>query len=151
MQITRVGSDPSGLVCVMVIAGLVFAALAALLHVYIFVMESLTWTSPRTRAAFGTTAEEAETTKLLAFNQGFYNLFLAAVTAIGIVLIILGHRVISVPSVFGGAALVFAGVGSMAAAAVVLLISSRDKARAAVTQGVFPVLALVFLAAGLAL
>jgi hypothetical protein len=50
----------------MIAAGLVFAALAALLHVYIFTMESLTWTSPRTRAAFGTTAEEAETTKLLA-------------------------------------------------------------------------------------
>ena len=34
----------------MITAGLVFAALAALLHVYIFTMESLTWTSPRTRA-----------------------------------------------------------------------------------------------------
>ena len=67
----------------MVTAALVFAALAALLHVYIFTMESLTWTSRRTRATFGTTAEEAETTKLLAFNQGFYNLFLAIVTGIG--------------------------------------------------------------------
>jgi len=61
----------------MTTAGLVFAALAALSHVYIFTMESLTWTSARTRATFGTTAQEAETTKLLAFNQGFYNLFLA--------------------------------------------------------------------------
>ena len=60
----------------MIIAALIFAGLAALLHVYIFTMESLTWTSPRTRATFGTTPEEAETTKLLAFNQGFYNLFL---------------------------------------------------------------------------
>ncbi len=134
----------------MVIAGLVFAALAALLHVYIFVMESVTWTSPRTRATFGTTPEEAETTKLLAFNQGFYNLFLAVVTVIGLVLVIVGDRVTSVPSVFGGAALVFAGVGSMAAAAVVLLISSPDKARAAITQGLFPVLAIVLLAWGLA-
>ncbi|OBF21936.1 DUF1304 domain-containing protein [Mycobacterium sp. ACS4331] len=134
----------------MVIAGLVFAALAALLHVYIFVMESVTWTSPRTRATFGTTPEEAETTKLLAFNQGFYNLFLAVVTVVGLVLVIAGHWVTSVPSVFGGAALVFAGVGSMAAAAVVLLISSPDKARAAITQGLFPVLAIVLLAWGLA-
>ena len=68
----------------MIVAGLIFAALAALLHVYIFTMESLTWTSARTRATFGTTAEEAETTKLLAFNQGFYNLFLAIVSGIGI-------------------------------------------------------------------
>jgi putative membrane protein len=80
----------------MVVAGLVFAALAAVLHVYIFVMESLTWTSPRTRATFGTTGETAEITKELAFNQGFYNLFLAVVSAIGIVGIALGHNAVGV-------------------------------------------------------
>ena len=127
----------------MITAALIFAGLAALLHVYIFVMESLTWTSPRTRATFGTTLEEAETTKLLAFNQGFYNLFLAIVTAIGVVAICLGHSAV-------GAALVFAGVGSMLAAAAVLLASSPDKARAAVTQGTFPLIAVVLLALGLA-
>lgn len=126
----------------MLTAALIFAALAAVLHVYIFTMESLTWTSKRTRATFGTTAEEAETTKLLAFNQGFYNLFLAIVSGIGIAAMFAGHRDV-------GAALVFAGVGSMAAAAVVLLISARDKARAAVTQGLFPVIAIVLLLIGL--
>ncbi|OBI27870.1 DUF1304 domain-containing protein [Mycobacterium sp. E2238] len=126
----------------MIAAGLVFAALAALLHVYIFVMESLTWTSPRTRATFGTTAEEAETTKLLAFNQGFYNLFLAVVSGVGIAAIVLRHNAV-------GAALIFAGVGSMAAAAVVLLLSAPEKARAAVTQGAFPVIAIVLLLLGL--
>ncbi len=126
----------------MLIAGLIFAVLAALLHVYIFVMESLTWTSPRTRATFGTTPEEAETTKLLAFNQGFYNLFLAVVTAIGIVAMCLGHTAV-------GAALIFAGVGSMLAAAAVLLASSPDKARAAVTQGAFPLIAVGLLALAL--
>jgi putative membrane protein len=126
----------------MITAGLVFAGLAWLLHVYIFTMESLTWTSPRTRATFGTTAEEAETTKLLAFNQGFYNLFLAIVTGIGIAAVALGHNAI-------GAALVFAGVGSMASAAVVLLASSPDKARAALTQGTFPVIAVALLVIGL--
>lgn len=126
----------------MVTAGLVFAALAALLHVYIFVMESLTWTSPRTRATFGTTEAEAETTKLLAFNQGFYNLFLAVVTSVGIIAVALGHKGI-------GASLVFAGVGSMAAAAVVLVASDRGKARAAATQGTFPAIAIVLLLLGL--
>jgi putative membrane protein len=110
--------------------------------VYIFTMESLTWTSPRTRATFGTTAEEAETTKPLAFNQGFYNLFLAIVTGIGIAAVALGHNAV-------GAALVFAGVGSMASAAVVLLASSPDKARAALTQGTFPVIAVALLVIGL--
>jgi putative membrane protein len=126
----------------MLTAGLVFAALAALLHVYIFVMESLTWTTPRTRATFGTTPEEAETTKLLAFNQGFYNLFLAIVTAIGIVAICMGHTAV-------GAALVFAGIGSMLAAALVLLASSPDKARAAVTQGLFPLIGVILLVVAL--
>lgn len=128
----------------MLIAGLVFAALAAVLHVYIFVMESLTWTSPRTRATFGTTAETAQITKELAFNQGFYNLFLAIVTAIGIGGIALGHNAV-------GVALVFAGVGSMLAAALVLLTTSPDKARAAITQGLFPLIAVVLVAIGVAL
>jgi putative membrane protein len=123
----------------MIVAALIFAGLAAVLHVYIWVMESFTWTTPRTRATFGTTAEEAETTKLLAFNQGFYNLFLAIVSAIGIVALAQGHTGV-------GAALVFAGVGSMAAAAVVLLASSPEKARSALIQGTFPVIAVVLLA-----
>jgi putative membrane protein len=124
------------------IAGLTFTALAAILHVYIFLLESLSWTSPRTRAVFGTTAEEAETTKTLAFNQGFYNLFLAIVTTVGIAVVALGDNGI-------GLALIFAGVGSMLAAAVVLVASSPDKARAAVVQGGFPAIAVVLLALSL--
>ena len=126
----------------MMTAALIVVGLAALLHVYIFVLESLRWTSARTRAVFGTTAEEAEATKILAFNQGFYNLFLAVVTAVGIAAVVLGHR-------SAGAALVFAGAGSMLAAAVVLLASSPDKARAAVTQGTLPLIGIALLAATL--
>ena len=122
----------------MVTAGLIFAGLAALLHVYIWVMESLTWTSARTRATFGITESEALATKELAFNQGFYNLFLAIITATGIVI---GDGI--------GIALIFAGTGSMLAAAVVLLASSPDKARAAITQGIFPLIAVVLLAVNL--
>lgn len=125
-------------------AGLLFAALAALLHVYIWVMESFTWTSRRTRATFGISEEQALATKELAFNQGFYNLFLAIVTATGIIIAGTGRHGI-------GLGLVFAGTGSMLAAAVVLLASSPDKARAAVTQGIFPLIAIVLLAVGLTL
>ena len=127
----------------MIAAGLVFAVLAALLHVYIFVMESLTWTSARTRATFGTTPETAETTKELAFNQGFYNLFLAIVTVVGVVIGAFGHHSAAL-------ALIFAGTGSMLAAAVVLLASSPDKARAAIIQGTFPLIAIVLIAVHLA-
>ncbi len=122
----------------MIAAALIFAGLAALLHIYIWVMESFLWTSPRTRATFGTTEQEAQTTKLLAFNQGFYNLFLAVITMIGIVIGGFGYY-------DAASALLFAGTGSMLAAAVVLLASSPDKARAAAVQGTFPLLAVVFL------
>ncbi|KAB2808975.1 DUF1304 domain-containing protein [Pimelobacter simplex] len=127
----------------MTAVGLVFAGLAALLHVYIWVMESLTWTSPRTRATFGISAEEAEATKELAFNQGFYNLFLALLTAGGIV----AHAAADDDTV--GVTLVLAGTGSMVAAALVLLLSSPDKARAAITQLAFPAVAVVLVALGL--
>src|ERR1700754_2739355 len=107
-------------------------------------MESLTWTSPRTRATFGTTPDTAETTKELAFNQGFYNLFLAIVTAIGVAAVLMGAKAV-------GVALVFAGVGSMLAAALVLLLSSPDKAGAAIKQGTLPLIAILVLAVGVAM
>jgi len=56
----------------------VFVSLIALLHVYILVLEMFLWTTPRGRKAFGTTAEFAEQSKVLAANQGLYNGFLAA-------------------------------------------------------------------------
>jgi len=124
----------------MLVAALAVAGLAAALHVYIFVIESLLWTTPRVRATFGTTAHEAETTRGLAFNQGFYNLFLAVVTAVGIVVYSRGSDAV-------GVALVIAGVGSMLAAATVLMLSDRTKASAAIKQGVFPLVALLLLAA----
>jgi putative membrane protein len=128
----------------MIAAALIFAGLAALLHVYIWVMESLTWTSARTRATFGITEEEAQATKELAFNQGFYNLFLAVITAVGITIGGFGYY-------DAATALIFAGTGSMLAAAVVLLVSSPDKARAAITQGTLPLIAIVLLAVHLAM
>jgi len=128
----------------MVVVGLVLAAAAALVHIFIFYLESIAWTSERARATFGTSEEEAQTTKVLAFNQGFYNLFLAIIVIMGIVLAATGKTV-------AGATLVFAGAGSMAAAALVLLISSPDKAGSALKQGVVPALAVIALAVGLAL
>ena len=66
-------------------AAVVFAVGAALLHVYIWVLESFRWTEPATRKTFGTSAADAEVTKPLAYNQGFYNLFLAIITLSGVV------------------------------------------------------------------
>ncbi|MGM9515227.1 DUF1304 domain-containing protein [Roseateles sp. DB2] len=56
----------------------VLVALVGLIHVYILVLEMFWWTSPKGRKAFGLTPEFAESTKVLAANQGLYNGFLAA-------------------------------------------------------------------------
>src|SRR5690348_11884757 len=56
----------------------ILIALVALEHVYFLVLEMFLWTTPRTRAAFGMSAEQAEQTRVLAGNQGLYNGFLAA-------------------------------------------------------------------------
>jgi putative membrane protein len=45
--------------------------------VLFFCMESLWWTKPAVYRRFRSTEAEALVTRSLAFNQGFYNLFLA--------------------------------------------------------------------------
>jgi putative membrane protein len=57
----------------------------AAVHVYILVLEMFLWTTPRARAAFGTTEEFAKESAALAANQGLYNGFLAAGLVWGLV------------------------------------------------------------------
>lgn len=127
----------------MLIAGLVLATLAAAFHVFIFVLESLRWNEPRTRAVFGVRSEaDAETMKQLAFNQGFYNLFLALAVFLGVILVAAGHHTV-------GVTLALTGTGMMLAAALVLVLSDPRKARAAVMQGALPLLAVIALVVSL--
>ncbi|MEV7605936.1 DUF1304 domain-containing protein [Paenarthrobacter sp. NPDC089322] len=121
----------------MILASLIFALIAALLHVYIFTMESITWTRPATWKRFSLTSQaDAETTKPLAYNQGFYNLFLAIGALAGIVAIWSGA-----PQV--GWTLVFSSCGSMLLAALVLAASGKKYLRAAALQGTTPLIAVV--------
>ena len=126
----------------MVIAGLLLAGLGALFHVYVFYLESVAWTRDRTRATFGTSAQDAAITKPLAFNQGFYNLFLALIVVSGLIAFAANNPLV-------GATLVFAGAGSMVAAGLVLLFSNQDLARAALAHLGPPLLAVILLAIGL--
>lgn len=116
----------------------VLLALAGALHVYIFWLESFAWTADSTRRTFGTTPEEALVTRPLAYNQGFYNLFLALGAFAAVGFLAADHRDV-------GLALAVTSAGSMVAAALVLLLSDRSKARAALTQGTLPALGLVAL------
>jgi putative membrane protein len=114
-----------------------FTVLAALLHVYIWVLESFRWNEPATRRTFGVSEEDARVLAPMAYNQGFYNLFLAVTTFVGLALLKSEHGV--------GSALALTGTGSMLAAALVLVAHDRSKARPALIQGTLPALAVLFL------
>ena len=121
------------------ILGLVFAGIAALIHIVIFRLESIVWSQPATWKRFGLRSQaDADVVKPMALNQGFYNLFLAIGTIVGIVLVATG-------AVDVGRALVLFATLSMVAAASVLIISNARLARAAVTQGAAPLIAVVLL------
>lgn len=112
------------------------AGLAGVVHVLIFCMESLWWTTPGVRARFRQTPESADATKLLAFNQGFYNLFLAGGTFAGLALVFLGYP-------RPGLVLVWWNCLFMVGAAVVLVASTPKLWRGALTQGAAPLLFVV--------
>ncbi|MDN3496207.1 DUF1304 domain-containing protein [Planococcus sp. APC 4015] len=118
------------------------AALAAVLHVYIFVMESVQWTQPRIWKRFGVADQAAaETTKPMAYNQGFYNLFLAVGAILGLVLFWAGDA--GTVADVAGRTLVLFSLGSMLAAALVLITSGRRYVRPALVQGTLPLIGFV--------
>jgi putative membrane protein len=122
------------------VVGSILALVAALIHLYIFFLESVLWTKPSTMKTFGIRdPKDAETLRPMAFNQGFYNVFLALGTGVGLVLLGTGF------SREGGIAIAMFALGSMVLAAVVLVASNPKMLRAALIQGSAPLLALLFL------
>jgi putative membrane protein len=113
------------------------ATLSAAIHVLIFYWESLAWTRPAVWRRFGlANAEDAQITRVFAYNQGFYNLFLAIGALVGSVLYGLG-------ATDAGFALGLFSVSCMFAAAIVLVTSGPGRIRAAVVQGFFPLITIV--------
>jgi len=112
------------------------AILAGVIHVVIFCMESLWWTTPKVRERFRQLPEQAQATKLFAFNQGFYNLFLGLGVFAGLTLVLAGHRV-------SGLTLVTWSCLSMLGAAIVLAASAPQMQRGALIQGTAPLLFLM--------
>ena len=112
------------------------ALVAAGIHVWFFVLESVWFMRPSVWRRFGLTSdEEAGVVRSFAYNQGFYNLFLAAGVVIGILLVATGD-------VASGRAIVLFACGSMVAAGVVLVSHNRELARAAAIQIVPALLAI---------
>ena len=129
---------------VFLVIGAMFVGFAALIHVVIFALESVLWSRPATWKRFGLMSQEAaDTVRPMAYNQGFYNAFLALGAGAGLVMI-------ASASVRGeGIALTIFVCLSMLLASVVLITSNPSLVRAAATQGVAPLIALIFLALSL--
>jgi putative membrane protein len=114
----------------------VFVVIAGVFHVFVFAMESLLFRKPSTYRRFLVKDDtEMAAARPWAFNQGFYNLFLA-VGALG-GLIWGGDK---------GHAIALFACACMAGAGVVLVASDRRMVRAAATQAVPPIVALVLAA-----
>ncbi len=127
---------------VLVIIGIVLVSIAAALHVVIFVLESVRWSKPSTWRTFGIkTQADADVVRPMAFNQGFYNLFLAGGIVVGLLLVTIAPQ--------AGFAIVFFAAVSMVLAATVLISTSAKFARAALVQGLAPLLGVIALAFGL--
>ena len=113
----------------------IFALLAAIIHALFFCLESLLWTNPKVQKVFGQTAETIESTQLLAFNQGFYNLFFALGLVAALVVMKKNETI---------AFTLLAYIGScMVGAALVLLYSAPHMITGFLAQGLPPALMLV--------
>jgi putative membrane protein len=113
------------------------ALLAAAIHVWFFVLESVLFGRPGVAARFGLrTDEQIAAVRPMAFNQGFYNLFLAIGIAAGIALLASGSEA-------SGRAIVLFCCACMVGAGVILLATSRRFLQAALVQALPPLVAIV--------
>jgi len=110
------------------------AGFGVLFHLMAFVFESLLWMRPEVYARFGLDLAGAEATRLIFFNQGFYNLFLALGCAAGLLLVSRRAQV--------GRTLITFTCLSMTGAGLILACSAPEKLGAACLQGGPPLLAL---------
>jgi len=113
------------------------AVIAALVHVWFFLMESVWFLRESIWRRFGISSEaDARIVRSWAYNQGFYNLFLAIGVAVGLVLVSAGDPA-------AARTIVLFACGSMIAAAVVLVTHSPELLRAGLIQGLPPLVALL--------
>jgi len=124
------------------VIGIIFVSVAALFHFYVFYLESLTWRTPKTWKTFGLPSQEnADIIAPMAFNQGFYNLFLALGSTVGLVLLGANSTIAHT--------LIFTSSLSMVGAGAVLFFSVKSSRRAAIIQAGPPLIGIVFLLLGL--
>ena len=102
--------------------------LPALIHLYIFALESLLWGRKWTNRTFALSDDDARVTRQFAFNQGVYNLLLAVAIIIGF---LLG---LSTDTASAGKILAAYGLASILVAGVVLVASAPKLWKSALIQ-----------------
>ena len=116
---------------------ILFAEIAALIHVLFFLVESIFWMQPKVHRVFGVkNIQEAELFKISFFNQGFYNLFLA----IGV---FVGMYFIHSENIIIGKTLLLFCCASMLSAAIVLFLSKPKLIIGALVQGLCPLISIL--------
>lgn len=117
------------------------AGVAAVVHVGFFVLESVIFMRPSIYKRFGAKNEaDAKCLRLMALNQGFYNLFLAIGVFVGIWLFVEDGA-----GSAAAQALILFGCAVMFSAGVTLVVSAREKILPALMQSVPPLVAIVLL------
>lgn len=115
-----------------------FFFVAAVMHIGFFVIESFLYQKPEGYKFFKVSPQDHQATKNWAFNQGFYNLFLALGTFWGLYFVT--QKQVMVAGVLTG----FCGM-SMLAAGVVLWFSAPQLRKAAYYQIIPPLLGFISL------
>jgi putative membrane protein len=112
------------------------ALVAAAIHAWFFVLESVWFMRPSVHRRFGLATEaDARIVRSFAYNQGFYNLFLAVGGALGVARAAVGDPGNGVP-------IALFACGSMVAAGIVLVTHNPKFIRAAAIQVVPPLVAI---------
>lgn len=103
----------------------ILIAVVAALHLAFLVLEMFLWTKPAGRRVFATTRSFAEQSRVLAFNQGLYNGFLAAGLIWGL---LLGAAGAPIKLFFLACVLVAGIVGGLTASRKILLLQALPAA-----------------------
>lgn len=121
----------------MAIIGSVLIAAAAVVHLAFFALESVLWSAPGVWRRFGFTSQrDADVVRSMAYNQGFYNLFLAGGAVVGLALYWTTLRQV-------GFGLIFFCAVCMVLASLVLVTTGRRFWGAALVQGVLPLAGMI--------
>lgn len=130
VQLSETHTGPMNLVAQL------FTVVAVLFHVVAFVLESFLFHRPSVQIFLLGKPEPAAGVRLWAFNQGFYNLFLAVGPMAGLIAHYAGDET-------AGRTLIIYGCAFMTACGVVLFISDRRLWRSMMGQSGPPLIALI--------